>query len=658
LARTGIDTGGTFTDLVRIGPEGTTVAKVASTPDDPARAVLDGLDQLEAADGADRLIHGTTVATNALLTRTGGPIAFITTKGFRDVLEIGRQDRPDLYALVPEPVPVLVPRRLRLEVPERTRASGEVALPLDEAALARLVPRLRRAGVRAVAGGVLHSYANPRNERRAAAILRRAGLLVSASHEVLREHREHERFSTTAVNAYVAPVVSAYLTRLARRVGPERLAVMQSNGGIVSWRASVKSPVRTVLSGPAGGVVAALEAGRRAGLEDVVSFDMGGTSTDVSLATGELRRTTEFRISGVPIGIPVLDILTVGAGGGSIARVDAGGALAVGPRSAGAVPGPISYGRGGREITVTDAHVVLGRLPPERFLGGRMTLHPELLDAPMRRLARDAGLSPVEAALGVLRVAEATMARAIRVISLERGHDTAGLTLVSFGGAGGLHAARLAASLGMPRVLVPPDPGAFSAHGMAAADVVQDASVAFLRQLGPRSERALAREMSRLTSRLSRSMAAEGVEAPAFHAGLDLRYRGQSFEIPVTVGDDLDLEAVRGEFHRAHERLYSARHEDREVEAVALRVRAVGEVEVPAPRAMRSGKPDASQALDETREVVFREGVRRTRFFSRDRLRAGNRIDGPAVITETTSTTVVPPGFGVEADRLGNLLLS
>jgi N-methylhydantoinase A len=655
LARIGIDTGGTFTDVVRIGADGTDVEKVASTPDDPSRAVLDGLTAIR-DDGADRLIHGTTVATNALLTRSGGPIAFVTTKGFRDVLEIGRQDRPDLYALVPAPPPVLVPRRLRFEVPERTLASGEVSVPLDEDAVRRLVPRLEKAGVTAVAVGFLHSYANTRNERRAAAILRKAGFAVSASHEVMREHREYERFSTTAVNAFVSPVVSRYLRRLARAVGPARLAVMQSSGGIVSWRASVKSPVRTVLSGPAGGVVAALEAGRRAGFPDVVSFDMGGTSTDVALATGALRWTTEFRISGMPIGIPVLDILTVGAGGGSIARVDEGGALAVGPRSAGAVPGPIAYGRGGREVTVTDAHVFLGRLPPERFLGGRMRLHPDLLDAPVRRLARAAGLDPRETALGVLRVAEATMARAIRVISLERGQDTEGLTLVSFGGAGGLHAARLAASLGMPRVLVPPDPGAFSALGMASADVVQDASVAFLRPIGPGSERALAREVARLRARLARSMAAEGKEAPAFRVSLDLRYRGQSFEIPVPVGDDLD--AVRAEFHLAHERLYNARHEDREVEAVALRVRAVGEVRVPRASPARRRGGDPRRALDETREVVFREGAAKTRFYSRDRLRAGNALDGPAVITETTSTTVVPPGFRAEVDRQANLLMT
>lgn len=656
MARIGIDTGGTFTDLVRIGPGGTTVVKVPSTPDDPGRAVREGLARL-GDSGEDRLVHGTTVATNSLLTRSGGPIALVTTRGFRDVLEIGRQDRPDLYALCPEPASVLVRASLRLEVRERMGADGSVLHPLDEAVVAKLVPRLRRAKVTAVAVGFLHSYANPAHEKRAAAILRKAGFLVSASHEVLDEYREYERFSTTTVNAYVAPVVGSYLRRLARGVGGERLAVMQSSGGIVSWRASARSPVRTVLSGPAGGVVAALAAGREAGFPHVVSFDMGGTSTDVALADGALRWTTEFRIGGMPVGLPVLDIHTVGAGGGSIARVDAGGALAVGPESAGAVPGPACYGRGGREVTVTDAHVALGRIPPDRFLGGGMMLRPDLVAGPVARLAAAAGMTVPEVALGVLRVAEANMERAIRVISLERGHDPADFFLVAFGGAGGLHAARLAASLGMAGVLVPPEPGAFSARGMASAAVVQDDSAAVLAPLAAPGRRRLERTRDRLVKRLARSMRADGVAAPSFETTLDLRYRGQSFEIPVPLPEEFDVDAVREAFHTAHERFYRARHEEREVVVVALRVRATGEVPRPPRRRRRKGRVDPSRALYATSDVVFAEGTFPTRFLDRAGLRAGHRVEGPAVVTETTGTTVVPPGFAAEVDGWGNLLL-
>jgi N-methylhydantoinase A len=373
---------------------------------------------------------------------------------------------------------------------------------------------------------------------------------------------------------------------------------------------------------------------------------------------GEAGTTSEFAIDGLPVALPVLDILTVGAGGGSIARVDAGGALTVGPESAGALPGPISYGRGGTEVAVTDAHVLLGRLPPERFLGGGMRLHPDRLAGPFERLAKAAGMRPVDAALGVLTVVEANMARAIRVISLERGHDPADFTLVAFGGAGGLHAARLAQALSMRGVLIPPAPGAFSAFGMATADVVQDASAAVLAPVDNALARRVRREAGRLEKRLVRSLAAEGIDDPRITVTLDLRYRGQSFEVPVELDADLDLEAARERFHEAHERLYRARHDDRTVEAVALHVRAAGSVPVPEERPRRSAGRDPKRALDEECDVLFTEGPMRTAFYSRDRLRAGHRIAGPAVVTETTGTTVVPPGHSARVDRYLNLLLT
>ncbi len=656
--RIGIDTGGTFTDIVRIADEGVRVHKVPSTPDDPGRAVADALSGLGTATPADRLIHGTTVATNALLTRGAAPVALVTTRGFRDVLVIGRQARADLYALEPSRVEPLIGDQYRFEVSERTLFDGTIETVLEEDDLHRIGARLLRAGIESVAVCFLHSYANPKNERRAAAILRKAGFIVTASHEVLPEYREVERFSTTAVNAYVAPVVSDYLKRLSRRVGRDRLAVMQSNGGIVSWRASVRAPVRTVLSGPAGGVVAALRTGRERGTPNVISFDMGGTSTDVALVTGELSWTTEFSIAGLPVALPVLDILTVGAGGGSIARVDAGGALVVGPESAGAVPGPACYDRGGTDVAVTDAHVLLDRIPPSRFLGGRMRLAPDLVTGPFARLSKAAGLSPAETALGILRVVEAKMERAIRRISLERGHDPTDFCLVSFGGAGALHAARLAESLGIAEVVVPPDPGAFSAIGMARADVVQDLSVAVLRPFDGRCAKPLQAIADRLSKRLARSMARDGSKNPRFTVAFDLRYAGQSFEITVDRPAGASPAEVAEAFAVAHERLYGARHPQRSLEVVAIRVRAVGEIRVAPTKRRRSAGLDPSRALYETTDAVFREGTMPTRFFSRDRLRAGNLIEGPAVITEETATAVVPPGHRAKVDARLNLVLT
>ncbi len=655
--RVGIDTGGTFTDIVRVSHSGTTVHKVPSTPDDPGRAVADALASLPGAKATDRLIHGTTVATNALLTRSAGPVALVTTLGFRDILAIGRQARPDLYDLEPTGDAPLVPRERRYEVAERVRFDGSVETPLDEAAVARVGAAIVKAGIPSVAVCFLHSYANPRHEKRAAAILQKLGLTVTASHEILPEYREFERFSTTVVNAFVKPVVGDYLARLSRRVGRDRLSVMQSNGGIVSWRASVKAPVRTVLSGPAGGVVAALSIGKTIGIENLITFDMGGTSTDVALVSGEPRWTTEFTISGLPVALPVLDILTVGAGGGSIARVDAGLALTVGPESAGAVPGPACYGRGGELVTVTDAHVFLGRIPEARFLGGRMRLHPKLVAEPVKRLAKAAGLSARKTALGVLRVAEANMERAIRRISLERGHDPADFALVSFGGAGSLHAARLATALGINTVIVPPDPGAFSAAGMARADVVQDASAAVLRPLKGAAA-PLAKSAAGLSGRLEKSMAGDGVGRPRFDRSLDLRYRGQSFEITVPWPSKSGPESLAPAFHEAHEKLYGAIHRDRVIEVVAVRVRAVGKTKALPPVRCRSAGTDPKRALDEVCPAVFREGSLRTSFYSRARLRTGNRIAGPAVVTEETATTVIPPGFAARVDPWRNLILT
>ncbi|MEE9275390.1 MAG: hydantoinase/oxoprolinase family protein, partial [bacterium] len=452
--RVGVDTGGTFTDFILVERGRVRVHKVLSTPDNPARAILRGLADLFGENGergapALDLTHGSTVATNALLTRRGAKTALVTTAGFEDVIEIGRQNRKELYDLAYRRPPALVPRRLRFGVRERLDERGEVIEPLDEEDLASLAERLRAAGAESVAICFLHSYANPAHEKRVERALRGAGFFVSASSRVLPEYREYERMSTTCVNAYVGPLMIRYLGDLERKLGAGVLRVMQSIGGTISGGMASREAVRTILSGPAGGVVGAFEVSRRAGFDRVITLDMGGTSTDVSLLQGEIGFTSETEVAGCPIRVPVIDIHTVGAGGGSIARRDPGGALEVGPESAGADPGPMCYGKG-REVTVTDANLYLGRLDPARFLGGRMRLHPEAVESGIAKLAASLGLEPVQAAEGVLRVADQHMARAIRLITLERGHDPREFALASFGGAGAMHACSLARILNIP----------------------------------------------------------------------------------------------------------------------------------------------------------------------------------------------------------------
>ncbi len=473
----GVDIGGTFTDFVLFVDGKLTVHKVPTTPDDHARAMLAGLAELGAAAGQGPVVHGTTVATNALLERKGARTALITTRGFRDVLEIGRQNRPDLYALEPQKPPPLVPRELRLEVAERVDHKGRVLQPLDMASVDAAIAELQRLGAESVAVCLLFSFLYPEHEATIAARLEAAGFAVSASHRILPEFREYERTATTVANAYVSPVLNRYLTNLEAKLPAELgpLRVMQSNGGVITAKAAKAAAARTVLSGPAAGVVGAAYMAGLSGYTDLITLDMGGTSTDVALVPGRLRETSEATVGDVPVRLPMLDIHTVGAGGGSIARLDAGGALRVGPQSAGADPGPACYGKGD-QITVTDAHVLLGRVAPTQFLGGRMALDRPRAERLMADLAARMGMDAERAANGVLRVANAIMEKAVRVISVERGYDPRRFTLVAFGGAGPLHACELAEGLGIPRVLVPRSPGVLSALGMLAADVMKDYS--------------------------------------------------------------------------------------------------------------------------------------------------------------------------------------
>ncbi len=652
------------------------VLKVPSTPADPALAVLRGIAQAQSSlerpvggDGSEAgahpdgarpflLIHGSTVATNALLERRGARVALVTNQGFEDIIEIGRQNRPQLYALVgsrPEP---LVPRDLRYGVQGRLGPAGEELEPLHAGELATLAARIRGD---AVALCLLHSYANPAHERRVAEALVALGVPVSVSSELLPEFREYERTATTVVNAYVAPVMDRYLGRIESDSGAARVRIMGSGGGAIPVGRARREAVHTVLSGPAGGVTGALAVARRAGLEHILSFDMGGTSTDVALCPGRPLHTREFTIAGLPVAVPVLDIHTVGAGGGSLARLDAGGALRVGPESAGAEPGPICYGRGGTRVTVTDANVWLGRLPVS---GWRHRLADEAgsarspaaagldraaVEQPLAALAAGLGTDLDGAAEGVLAVANAAMERALRVISVERGYDPADFTLLPFGGAAGLHAAALAERLGIPRLLVPPDPGVLSAWGMLVAPVRKDVSrtVLWRAEDAARLESAFAE----LAGAAVAAMGDEGIPASSLEVNrfVDARYRGQSFEL--TVPADGWVEA----FHTAHHARYGYQRPDAVVEAVTLRVEALS------PGASVASPVVGAAASDEApvaaREEVSAGGCRFiVPHYLREALLCGHVLAGPCVVLEYSSTLWLPAGWRGRVLQDGSIL--
>jgi N-methylhydantoinase A len=651
----GIDTGGTFTDFVVFSPEGLKIHKERSTPHHPAEAILRGLERLGSVAKAS-IVHGSTVATNALLERKGARAALIVTEGFEDVLDIGRQARRGIYDLYATKPAAVIPRELRFAVKERVGPRGEILLPLDPEEIRRAAARVAQAEVESVAICLLHSYANGQHERALeAAFEGRDELFVTASHEVVGEFREYERFSTAAINAYVGPVVSRYLGDLAKRLGAAaKVRIMQSNGGSLSIASARRHAVHTVLSGPAGGAVGGFHLGRRAGYDQVVTFDMGGTSTDVCLCPGTLGRTTEGEIGGLPVRLPVIDIHTVGAGGGSIAYRDPGGALRVGPQSAGADPGPACYGLGGREPTVTDANLLLGRLSPEHFLGGAAPLYPEAAMDAVAALAAAMRLSPLEAAEGIVRVANATMERAIRVISLERGYDPRDFVLVCFGGAGGMHAAELARALGFGKVLVPEGAGALSALGMLLADVSKDYSQTLLLPTAHLERGALEAAFRKLEQKALAELREEGFDrARVFlERSLDLRYVGQGFELTVPFG--ADFEAA---FHRLHQRRYGYADRRRATEVVNLRLKAVGRTEKPKFRPKEPRGARLSAAVLGEIPMVFSGRKFRGQLIDRALLDPGHRFSGPALVVEYSTTTVVPPDFSCSVNRWGDLVL-
>ncbi len=658
--RIGVDTGGTFTDFISFDGARVRVHKVPSTPDAPERAILQGLDEiLEGRGLALDITHGSTVATNALLTRRGAKTALVTTAGFEDLIEIGRQNRKELYDLAYRKPPALVPRELRMGVAERLDEKGGELLRLKASDVRALRGKLKEAGVESVAICLLHAYANPAHEEKVADAVRRSGIHVSMSSQVLPEFREYERMSTTCVNAYVSPMMNRYLKDLESRLDSGRLRVMQSNGGVISSTMAGEEAIRTILSGPAGGVVGAYEVAKRAGFESAIAFDMGGTSTDVSLLHGGVGFTAETEVAGCPIRVPLIDIHTVGAGGGSIARVDPGGALAVGPESAGADPGPICYGKGD-QVTVTDANLFLGRLDPEQFLGGRMALDMEPVKAGVARLAKTLRLDDRQAAEGVVRVANQHMAGAIRLISVERGHDPRRFALISFGGAGAMHACSLAEILGIPGVVVPGDPGILSARGMLTADVVKDYARTVLLPLAGLNKKTLASHFSPLLQKGREDLKFEGFAKPAFSLFIDMRYLGQSYELtlPYQPETGVDLrESLRAAFDALHDERFGTASPESAVEVVTLRVRGTGEVERPPARRLPKARKSLSRALMGSRKMIFDGREVEGSVYMRDEFSRGNRFKGPALVCEFSATTVVPPGWECRVDEWGNLVL-
>lgn len=681
--RAGVDTGGTFTDFVFAAGGELRIFKLASTPDDPSRAITEGLKRIAAETGSSlneiAVVHGTTVGTNALLQRRGARVALVTTAGFEDVIEIGRQARPELYnlnAVKPSP---LVPSELRLGVHERIAADGEVLESLHEADVARLVEKLRRAKCESIAVSLLFSFAHPQHEQRIARALTTLGVPLSISHQILPEYREYERTSTVTVNAYLQPLMGRYLNRLVERAEEETgrvsasnqrpkikvqrsalgLRVMQSSGGSISAAAAANEPVRTILSGPAGGVVGALRACRAAGFGNIITFDMGGTSTDVALCDREgMRLTNEATVAGVPVAVPMMDIHTVGAGGGSIARVDEGGSLRVGPESAGADPGPASYGRS-LLPTVTDAHVVLGHFPAG-LLGGEFKLDEARARAALNKLAAEMSaaarrkISMTDAAHGTLDVVNTNMERALRHVSVERGNDPREFTLVPFGGAGGLHAVDLARALRIPRILVPASPGALSANGVLTADVVKDQSRTVMLDAVRGVESKLARIFDEIEKQARSDLRREGfTENKQRHErSLAVRYKGQSFELQIkqTSGNIADA------FHRAHRARYGYAQENNVVEIVSARVRSIGVVERLNIQRFKSSTSKSFVKAVDFAETFFERRRIRAAVYRREEM-AGSRLRVPCIVTEYSATTLIPEGCKARVDTQGNLIV-
>jgi N-methylhydantoinase A len=686
--RLGIDIGGTFTDALLLDEQSGAmrIAKVPSTPADPSLGFLAAVERILTAAGvapaAVRLVvHGTTVATNTIIEGKGAPTGFITTEGFRDMLEIARQTRPSLYDLrfvKPEP---LVPRALCFGVPERLDSHGEVITPLDEAAVRAAGRALRAAGVTAIAVCLLHSYRNPAHERRVRAVLHEVfpEAQIALSSDVAPEFREYFRASTTVINATVQPIAATYLRTIEARLRAlgvqAELLVMQSSGGVFSFANGCERPVFLIESGPAAGVTAAAYLGATIDCPDLIAFDMGGTTAKASLVLGGAPRVTrEFEVgavampgsgrsrgSGYPIRTPVIDLVEIGAGGGSIAWIDDGGMLRVGPRSAGADPGPVCYGRGGVEPTVTDANLVLGRLSADNFLGGELALDVEAArTAIAERCAAPLGLDVTAAAHAIVEIANTAMVGALRLVTVQRGHDPRELALVAFGGAGPLHAGRLAGEIGCKELVVPLSPGTTSALGLLATDLRHDESATFLARLDALDWSAVAAIFDRLEAAGRETLAREGVPPAAMELirQADLRYVGQSHELTLPLAHDPADLAAR--FHAEHRRVYGINAPGEPIELVGLRLAAVGRIARPRLRELAADPADKATGLRTRRPVFFAEagGWLDCPIYDRYRLPAQMTILGPAIVEELDSTTVIHPDQRAVVDRYGNLRIA
>ena len=690
-SRLAIDIGGTFTDATLIDEDtgAVSIAKVLSTPADPSLGFMAATERIlaesdVAASDVHFVVHATTVATNAIIEGNIARGGFVTTEGFRDLLEIQRQTRPTLYDTRFEKTPPLVPRDRAFGVQERLGPGGEVLTPLDEPSVRDVAAALRDAGVESVAVCLLHAYVDPGHERRVGEILAEElpGVPISLSSDVAPEFREYLRASTTVINAAIRPVVARYLENIERRLADAGVAaellVMQSSGGVFGAGAAAQKPVFMVESGPAAGVIASANLGGVIGKDDVISFDMGGTTAKVGLIQGGTPSVTKdysvgshasagvggLSLSGYPVRTPVIDLVEIGAGGGSIAWVDSGGMLRVGPRSAGADPGPVCYRNGGTEPTVTDAKVVLGRLYPGYFLGGEIALDVEgARRAIAERCAEPLGLDVVEAANGIVEIANAAMVNALHLISVQRGYDPRDFVLVGFGGAGPVHANAIQRDCEVPTLVVPQAPGIFSATGLLGTDLKRDSSLTLLRPLEDLDVDEIERAFASLQETGASELAREGLpqERIAFVRQVDMRYVGQSFELTIPLADgafdEAQSGALRERFHAEHDRVYGFSAPAEPVELVSLRLTTVGRIEKPPLRTLVRAERDP--APKEHRQVFFAEsgGFVECPIHDRYALGAGASFAGPAVVEELDSTVVVHPGFGVEIDDVGNLVI-
>jgi len=678
--RVAIDIGGTFTDFVSLDEDSGKILleKAPTTPHNFAEGVINTIERSSTDPREYRqFVHGTTVVINALTERKGAKVALITTKGFRDVLEIQRANRPDMYNLFYQKPKPFVPRRFRFEVRERVNFRGEILQPLVEEDVVKAVEACKAAGIEAIAVCYIHAYANPTHERRTREIIEELlpGIPVTLSHEITQEWREYERTNTTVMNAYVQPAAALYLSTLDHELTARGLTstkyAMQSNGGTATFSRAQRVPIHLVESGPVGGVIGAGVIARAIGEDSVIAFDMGGTTAKVSLIDrGQLKINTDYHIektatwAGYPLKIPVVDIVEVGAGGGSIAWIDTGGALYVGPKSAGADPGPACYGLGGTEPTVTDANLLTGRLNPDYFLGGQMHLDVARAEAAIRKVAEPFGLTPIEAAMGIIRLANANMRAALERVSIERGYDPRDFTLVAYGGAGGLHGATLARELRMKKVIIPRAPGQFSAWGMLMTNLRHDFIRTHVMPCAEEKIEEIAQVFSALQGDAERQFQEEGfpLEKVWIERFLDLRYKGQEHTVrtPVPEGalEQRNLELVIAKFHELHERAYSFRLDD-PVEIVNFHVVGWGEVEKPELKPLERAGHDMDRAFKGERQVYFEElGMVPSKIYERDLIPPGEPISGPAIIEEPACTTIVCPDQQVVVDERGYLIIT